>query len=150
MRKNLAIAGGITTGVGLIIGLFPLTYEGVKCGRAFFGTGDANVADFAATLSGSVIPIGDYANGCEAVRHSVLLPAVVVLVVGLALLVWGSVSMPAPVSVPAPVGVGSVDGRWVSLAQLHDSGALSDEEFAAAKRRVIKDQASGEAPGGEG
>jgi len=150
MGKNLTIAGAITSVVGLIIGLFPLSYEGVKCGRAFFGTDDAAVAEFGATLSGSTIPMWDYQDGCEAVRRTLLLPAVIVLLVGLTLVVWGLVKNSKPTAVVGAPDQGetSVDGQLVALAQLHGSGALSDEEFAAAKRRVIEDQPAGEAPGG--
>jgi hypothetical protein len=40
---------------------------------------------------------------------------------------------PAPVAAPAPDPV----ARLKELAELHESGALTDEEFATAKRAVL-------------
>jgi Short C-terminal domain len=52
--------------------------------------------------------------------------------------------MPAPGGAPTPpaVGLGPSSGpdltaRLKELAELHDQGALSDEEFAAAKAKVL-------------
>jgi putative oligomerization/nucleic acid binding protein len=49
---------------------------------------------------------------------------------------------PAPAAPPAPAG-GDVPG-WLSqlreLAQLHDQGVLSDEQYEAAKRRAIQQE----------
>ncbi len=42
----------------------------------------------------------------------------------------------APESPPAPTAADTV-ARLKELAALHESGQLSDEEFAAAKRRVL-------------
>lgn len=59
---------------------------------------------------------------------------------------WAAVSQPriGPVrSVPTPARMGapprgSVSSELARLADLHDSGALTDEEFQAAKRRVLE------------
>jgi hypothetical protein len=45
--------------------------------------------------------------------------------------------MPAPSRAEAPPGP-DVAGRLKELAQLHADGALSDDEFAAAKARVLE------------
>lgn len=48
---------------------------------------------------------------------------------------------PAAGSPPAPTGgpvAGGPADELTRLAQLHDQGALTDEEFAAAKRRAIE------------
>jgi Short C-terminal domain len=47
---------------------------------------------------------------------------------------------PAPAPVPAPAAAPAGDdtiSRLTQLASLHDSGALTDEEFAAAKAQVL-------------
>ncbi|MBF6160489.1 SHOCT domain-containing protein [Nocardia cyriacigeorgica] len=46
---------------------------------------------------------------------------------------------PPPPPAPAPAAGGSDDlvARLQQLGQLHDSGVLSDEEFAAAKRQLL-------------
>ncbi|WP_280208932.1 SHOCT domain-containing protein [Nocardia cyriacigeorgica] len=46
---------------------------------------------------------------------------------------------PPPPPPPAPAAGGSEDlvARLQQLGQLHDSGVLSDEEFAAAKRQLL-------------
>jgi hypothetical protein len=44
---------------------------------------------------------------------------------------------PAPPSAPAPVAVDPTTAQLERLAGLHSSGVLSDEEFAAAKARLL-------------
>jgi Short C-terminal domain len=47
---------------------------------------------------------------------------------------------PAPVPAPAPAATSGATDRIAQLQQLtslHDSGALTDEEFAAAKAQVL-------------
>jgi Short C-terminal domain len=46
---------------------------------------------------------------------------------------------PAPPAPPAPAAEGATDriAQLQQLASLHDSGALTDEEFAAAKAQVL-------------
>ena len=46
---------------------------------------------------------------------------------------------PAPEPAPAPATAAATDriGQLQQLASLHDSGALTDEEFAAAKAQVL-------------
>ena len=43
---------------------------------------------------------------------------------------------PAPAPAPAPAG-GDTTEQLAQLAQLHSSGALSDEEFSAAKAKLL-------------
>jgi hypothetical protein len=43
---------------------------------------------------------------------------------------------PAPAPAAAPTGDDTIS-RLTQLASLHDSGALTDEEFAAAKAQVL-------------
>ena len=43
---------------------------------------------------------------------------------------------PAPAA-PSPSGGDDVASRLQNLAQLHDSGALTDDEFATAKQKVL-------------
>lgn len=43
----------------------------------------------------------------------------------------------SPPPAPAPSGDDDVAARLQKLSQLHDSGALSDDEFAAAKQKVL-------------
>lgn len=43
---------------------------------------------------------------------------------------------PAPAAAPAP-GKPDITGELQKLAQLHQSGALSDEEFASAKQKLL-------------
>jgi hypothetical protein len=43
----------------------------------------------------------------------------------------------APAPAPAPAPAGDSTAELERLAQLHQSGALSDEEFAAAKAKVL-------------
>jgi hypothetical protein len=54
---------------------------------------------------------------------------------------WGArrVERAAPASAPAAAAAPATDvaGRLASLAELHSSGALTDEEFASAKARVL-------------
>ena len=44
---------------------------------------------------------------------------------------------PAPTPAPAPAAGADTATQLQQLAQLHDSGALSDDEFAAAKQKVL-------------
>jgi hypothetical protein len=44
---------------------------------------------------------------------------------------------PAPAPAAAPSGGDDTIARLTQLASLHDSGALTDEEFAAAKAQVL-------------
>jgi Short C-terminal domain len=44
---------------------------------------------------------------------------------------------PAQYVAPAPVSTGGEVDELSRLAQMHDSGALSDEEFAAAKAQML-------------
>lgn len=47
---------------------------------------------------------------------------------------------PAPAAAPAPApaeGTSDTIAQLQQLASLHDSGALSDEEFAAAKAKIL-------------
>ena len=44
---------------------------------------------------------------------------------------------PPPAYAPAPSGGDDIASRLQNLSQLHDSGALSDDEFAAAKQKVL-------------
>ncbi len=47
---------------------------------------------------------------------------------------------PAPAPAPAPAAAGGEDdtiARLQKLAELHSSGALTDEEFSAAKAQVL-------------
>ena len=49
-------------------------------------------------------------------------------------------SAPAPAPAPAPAAAPAGDdtiSRLTQLTSLHDSGALTDEEFAAAKAQVL-------------
>lgn len=46
---------------------------------------------------------------------------------------------PIPAAAPAPsVDAGSTSGELAKLAKLHKSGALSDEEFSAAKAKLLR------------
>ncbi|MFE3445784.1 SHOCT domain-containing protein [Nocardia sp. NPDC059180] len=44
---------------------------------------------------------------------------------------------PMPTPPPAPSGSGDLVAKLQQLGQLHDSGVLSDDEFAAAKRQLL-------------
>jgi hypothetical protein len=44
---------------------------------------------------------------------------------------------PAPAPAAAPPAGDDTNARLTQLASLHDSGALTDEEFAAAKAQVL-------------
>jgi hypothetical protein len=44
---------------------------------------------------------------------------------------------PEPAYAPAPDPAPDAVGRLKELAELHNSGVLTDEEFAAAKRKVL-------------
>jgi len=47
------------------------------------------------------------------------------------------VAAPAPAPAPAPAAGGDTTEQLSQLAQLHASGALSDEEFTAAKAKLL-------------
>ena len=60
-------------------------------------------------------------------------------IIGL-LILAASPSLPARGQEPElaePTGPGDVATRLAQIAQLHEQGALSDDEFAAAKRKVL-------------
>jgi hypothetical protein len=44
---------------------------------------------------------------------------------------------PAPAPPPAPAAGGDTISQLTQLAELHGAGALTDEEFAAAKAQVL-------------
>jgi hypothetical protein len=49
------------------------------------------------------------------------------------------VTVAAPPAGAAPAAGADVTARLASLAELHASGALTDEEFASAKGRVLSE-----------
>jgi Short C-terminal domain len=62
---------------------------------------------------------------------------------------------PPPAAAPAASPAGATAGAaWISemreLSELHDQGVLSDDEFAAAKRRVLGEPGAGAADAGGG
>jgi uncharacterized membrane protein YebE (DUF533 family) len=44
---------------------------------------------------------------------------------------------PAPAAAPAPAATGDTTAELERLASLHQSGALTDDEFAAAKAKLL-------------
>jgi len=49
----------------------------------------------------------------------------------------GYAEAPPPAPPPPAPSAGDATGELERLASLHDSGALSDDEFAAAKQKVL-------------
>ena len=50
---------------------------------------------------------------------------------------WGAPASPVPPAVPAPASPTSVADELAKLVQLRDAGALTEEEFAAQKARLL-------------
>jgi|GEM_PF-4501196 len=124
-------AGGLLLVIGLGIGLWPRDNGQVQgsmfadtCGSAFF-------PNHAATMG--LVPCSYYLDGPRAW-------AIGLCLVGLALLAFGLIVIAdqrAKTPKPAAAGPRSIAQELESLAALHASGALSDEEFEAGKRRVL-------------
>ncbi|MGN8245272.1 SHOCT domain-containing protein [Cellulomonas soli] len=121
------VAGPAIAIAGLLVGVLPAsgTYGG-ECGSAFaprdlYGS---SVADF--------LVIG----GCDDTLGARRAWAIALILLGLVVLAASLVGR-ARHAAEAAVPAGSLAAEVDRLVALHKAGTLSDEEFAAAKRRVV-------------
>ncbi|MGY1813250.1 SHOCT domain-containing protein [Blastococcus sp. SYSU D00820] len=140
----LALLVGIGLVVtGLVVGLAPQQAGTTSCGSAFLPDPSDSTEYWSSTLGyRSNGTFSDLAEEICADRTSEeLLGGLVALGAGIPLTVLGAVVLrrraprPAPVPVPSPAGP-TVDDLG-KLADLYRSGLLTDEEFRAAKRRLL-------------
>ncbi|GAB3404445.1 hypothetical protein [Flindersiella endophytica] len=73
--------GAVLLFVGLLVGLIPVSAEGVNCGSAFAESRDPAVADLASTLSG-MGPVTNTEGACESLRSVVRIPAIALIMLG--------------------------------------------------------------------
>lgn len=121
-----AIAGVVAAGAGLLLGLLPVAATGGgTCGSPFapasHGVGMTNAL------------IDTWCSGDLSTRRwlAVALIAIGLVIVGIAAKLWRDARA---ATTPEPV---SVSGELERLAHLRASGALSEDEFAAAKSRAL-------------
>lgn len=94
-----ALVGAGILLLGLIVGLLPASAYGVNCGSAFAPSDEANVVDFADTLSGRLPRTGDLGGvgaACEDKRSDRLLIAVIIIGAGTLTTTVGLLSMASP------------------------------------------------------
>lgn len=84
-RKRLFVFGWAAVAVGLVVGFIPTSKGPVSCGSAFNPSDEPLSRDFASTLSGS-LGITDYIGDCADALQMWRLVAIVVLLIGIALL----------------------------------------------------------------
>lgn len=88
LEDLLLALGGVLLGVGLILGLTPLSDGGVNCGSAFTGvSSDAYGADLTNTMIGGELT--DHNGACEDAVSSRRGPALALAIPGAAALVVG-------------------------------------------------------------
>ena len=87
--------------VGLLVGLMPLSAQGVSCGSAFRGSNAASVSDLTGSLGGGAAfgTIGASAS-CDDKRSTVRLFAVPLMVIGLGVGVGFALTSPKPGTKP--------------------------------------------------
>lgn len=123
----LLIAGPIAVVVGVVAGLTHVWTAGEDCGSPLAPTSRAGLGMASAMVD---VSCEDTLSGRRALTW-------VLLVLGAAATIAGAVlvaRLRATSRPPAPVGVSAELAR---LAELHDVGALTDEEWAAAKSQVL-------------
>lgn len=75
-HKVLLIVGGALLGIGLLIGLLPVSADGASCGSALVASDDAVVSALAGLGSFGA------AEACDSLRSLLMIPAVVLMVAG--------------------------------------------------------------------
>ncbi|MEV8638090.1 hypothetical protein AB0395_41205 [Streptosporangium sp. NPDC051023] len=78
--KALAIVAAVIIGAGALVGLIPVTSEGVNCGSAFVKSNDALVSDLTQSMSGKST---DTVSACTDLRSLIRIPALVLLLGGM-------------------------------------------------------------------
>lgn len=95
MTKIIAcLAAGLIL-AGLVVGFVPISSGLVSCGTAFVATDDAQVADLGSTLGGST-GLTDHTGDCASKRGLLRIPAIALLVLGVAAGVGAVVASPRP------------------------------------------------------
>lgn len=89
LNTLLLILGGLLFGVGLILGLVPMSQSGANCGSAFIASTDATVADYTNVLTGQ--GMSDIAGQCSDALSSRRGIALAVTIPGALLLIGGGV-----------------------------------------------------------
>lgn len=150
--KIVRIIGIVLTVAGLIVGVFPLSVKGVECGSAWIGSENAWKQDLRDTFTNSYSSSNSFEGRCESLRTSVSLVAVVLLVAGLIILIWAlySISRAKNGNVDTPEEVQmhqstfNVSSELEKLSSLKEAGVLTEDEFDAAKQRVLGSSTSSE------
>lgn len=95
LNALLLILGGTLFGVGLILGLVPMSQSGANCGSAFIASTDATVADYTNVLTGQ--GMSDIAGQCSDALSGRRGLALAVTIPGAVLLIGGGVMKMAEV-----------------------------------------------------
>jgi len=132
----LVVGGALSFVYGLILGSSSIVSRGEDCGSVFAPAGNSGLTfdldtDVARLLCGSRL-----SDQSESTWTWIII-GVVVLVIGLVLLVLHRSAVGQMQSKDQPGGVAAELGR---LATLNQQGALSDEEYVVAKRRILGDR----------
>lgn len=134
----LTISGALGLAVALTVALVPVRTSQLNypsCGSALVpnGGGNFNSGNFTWDLLDNSL----YRNLCENALAPMRGWAITLAIIGLILLIWGIVAL---VRTPKPSALmpnSSVAAQLSEIARLKETGALTDEEFAAAKSRIV-------------
>lgn len=96
MARILTIIGGALLFGGLVLGFIPVSAQATSCGSAFHRSNGAYTADFTRAIQAdqSGIPLDDLTaveSACDSRRSGMRIPALVLIIGGLALAVGGLV-----------------------------------------------------------
>lgn len=121
----LLVGGVVLVVAGLVAGLTHLAAYGVDCGSVFSPAGlEAGMG------------LGDILvdTACHSARNSRRVLTLALLVIGVVCAILGARLVATS---RRPRRAGGVPNELTRLAELHAAGVLTDEEYAAAKARVI-------------
>lgn len=121
----LLILGGLALLAGLVLGLSDVPGSAGSCGSVF-----SPRSDFGSGINGSLAD-----SFCARDRGERAGMVWTLVVAGVAGLVAGGITSARVRRAIPPAG--GIVAELERLAELHSSGALDDEEFEAAKRRIL-------------
>lgn len=80
-RKLIAAAGGLVAAVGLLVGFFPVSKNGISCGSAFDPSGEGDVQDIGNAMYNNLAT--SFGAACEDSLQTWRLIAIALLVIGI-------------------------------------------------------------------
>ena len=134
--RGLWGGAAISAGVALVFALLPTSWHGVNCGSLVVRSNDSAVRDLTNAMSGKST---DFSGFCADQQDKFLPFVIVFAVIALALLIAANYFKKTKPKEAAASAVRAmpVADQIADLADLRDQGVLTDEEFAAAKVRLL-------------